>query len=201
MTFNNFSLAFLFLFAGIFVCNDAVAQERMKYPDDKRDAEVKVKSEFSVEELTKTERGRELVDQLRVLRNAEATMGEKHPLLPNIKEQIEQVKGLLRNRVVAKKIADEMDDEDEVKQLATVLPGMSDDDLRGLVLRLIVRVDGLEREVKALKRGRGNDGKQSEPTKDDLKDDLKDAAKLPAPDSPETKEEDDLFGGSLFEDT
>ncbi|KAA1258804.1 hypothetical protein LF1_13280 [Rubripirellula obstinata] len=170
----------------------------MKYPDDKKTADVEVKSEFSVEELTKTERGRELVDQLRVLRNAEATMGEKHPLLPNIKEQIEQVKGLLRNRVVAKKIADKMDDEDEVKQLATVLPGMTDDDLRGLVLRLIVRVNSLEKEVKALKRRRGNDASQPEPTNDDLKE----AAKLPAPDSPDKKEDaDDLFDGSLFEDT
>ena len=43
-----------------------------------------------------TERGRQLADQLRVLRRAEASMGQKHPNLGAVQKQIEEIKEQMR---------------------------------------------------------------------------------------------------------
>ena len=193
---------------------DVSAQERLKYPDEggtdqdtELAADVAGNNKFSVEELSKTERGRELVEQLRELEYSRSTMGEKHPLLPKVKEDIDRIKGLLRNRVVAEKLADEMDEGDEAKRLARVLPGMEDDDLRRLVLRLIVRVDNLEKEVIALKDELGDDSASASSASKDANaeagsqemkkgsEDKESGDLSPIPD------DDELFGDDPFDET
>jgi hypothetical protein len=106
----------------------------------------------STQELMQTERGRELIDQLRVLLVSESTMGEKHPLYSEIQREIKETRGLLRNLALSRQIADEIEEESkEVKRYASALPAMQDKDLRRLILRLIIRVDDLEKEVQGLR--------------------------------------------------
>ena len=220
VSFQHFVVAVLIACASIGCSTEAFAQARLKSPDADRAADAsdavdeavkdnddnnnKKKRKYSVAELSKTQRGRELLYQLRLLRNSESAMGEKHPLLPQIKEQIEQVKGLLRNRIVAEEIAKEMDDEDEAKQLVTVLPGMADDDLRRLVLRLMGRVDSLEKEVKALKNDDEvkNSEADDEPLTAPVEEEATEEETTEAADNESSeKSDDDLFSGGLFDDT
>jgi hypothetical protein len=197
VNFRDISLRFLVLCGGTalvvtLLVGQAPAQERMKYPDDLPQDRALVEDNIASSELMETERGRELVEQLRVLRIAEATMGEKHPLLPKIKEEIRETKALLRNWTMSEKIAGEMESENDVKRLAVALPSMSDEDLRRLVLRLIIRVDILEKELKSLK---GNSSAKSLP-----------GEPMPKPntsrqDKKKVDEKPGLFDGNLFDDT
>ena len=123
------------------------AQERMRYPDQEAIGGILASDEIS-EAVLETERGRELVDQLRVLRTSESSMGQKHPLLPVIRSEIKKTKRLLG----AWEAADELADESEAKQLASIMTKMEDQDLRQLVLKLILRMDDLEEQIADLKK-------------------------------------------------
>lgn len=156
----------------IFTGAVAVGQERMRYPDDvgpapeqidrglaapSRDVDdadtATASAGVSTEELMQTQRGRELVDQLRVLLVSESTMGEKHPLYSEIQREIKETRDLLRNLALSRQIADEIEEESkDVKRIASALPAMQDKDLRRLILRLIIRVDDLEKEVQAMRK-------------------------------------------------
>ncbi len=93
-----------------------------------------------------TERGRQLADQLRVLRRAEASMGLKHPNLGAVQKQIEEIKEQLEAWAPG---SDSKPGEDAA---ADAVPKMNEKDLKQLVLRMSAKIERLERRVDALER-------------------------------------------------
>ena len=90
-----------------------------------------------------TERGMQLADRLRQLRRTEANMGPAHPLLPEIQNEIVEVKDQLAAWSPANN-----------PKLAEQIPQMNDEDLRQLVLRMSTRIKNLENRVHKLERQR-----------------------------------------------
>ena len=126
---------------------DCSAQKRMQYPDQEPIGGILANDKIP-KNVLETERGREVVDQLRVLRTSELALGKKHPLLPKVRREIKQTKRMLG----AWGKSEEIDGDSPAKELASIIPAMEDQDLRQLVLRLIVRLDDLEKQVAELKK-------------------------------------------------
>lgn len=169
---QNFVPLLCMCVASFFTGAVAVGQERMRYPDDAGPAPEQIdrglavptrvvddadtataSAGVSTQDLMQTQRGRELVNQLRVLLVSESTMGERHPLYSEIQREIKETRDLLRNLALSRQIANEIEEESrDVKRIASALPAMQDKDLRRLILRLIIRVDDLEKEVQAMRK-------------------------------------------------
>jgi len=94
-----------------------------------------------------TERGQQLADRLQHLRRAEANMGDKHPSLPDVQQQIEEIKVQLEAWTPAAnpfRASNEL----PIRQI----PQMNDEDLRQLVLRLTDDIRLLEQRIERLER-------------------------------------------------
>lgn len=87
-----------------------------------------------------TERGRELVEQLRLLRRSRENLGSKHPTLPLINIQIAAIKEQLEAWEPAA----------NPFHPSQTTPQINDYDLRQIVLRLNKRVEMLEKRVSEL---------------------------------------------------
>ncbi len=95
-----------------------------------------------------TERGRQLVDELRHLRRAEAGMGARHPSLNEVRASIADVK----EQIAAWSPLSEDPSGLPSRPLADNLPAMNERDLRQLILRMSAKIEILERRVDALER-------------------------------------------------
>jgi hypothetical protein len=98
--------------------------------------------------LLLTERGRALAEELKQLRRAEASMGPKHPLLAEVKQQIEAVK----EQIEAWSPRVQQLSPDRVTPLPEALPEMNDQDLRQLILRMAAKMSQLERRIETLEQ-------------------------------------------------
>ena len=94
-----------------------------------------------------TERGQQLADRLQHLRRAEANMGDKHPSLPDVQQQIEEIKVQLEAWTPATNPFRAGKDL-PIREI----PQMNDEDLRQLVLRLTDDIRLLEQRIERLER-------------------------------------------------
>ncbi len=98
--------------------------------------------------LLLTERGRALAKELRQLRRSEASMGERHPLMPQVRKQIEAVK----EQIAAWSPRAQQFSDGRSPSLADALPEMNEQDLRQLILRMAGKLSQLEQRVQLLER-------------------------------------------------
>ncbi|WP_145421265.1 hypothetical protein [Planctomycetes bacterium K23_9] len=103
-----------------------------------------------------TERGMELVAQLKRLRYAEATLGSRHPSMPGVQEQIVSIRRILKSwgdedesNASSRDEAGEPDKEIVIVS-ESVLDALSKDDLKQLVVRLAADVSKLRRRIDEL---------------------------------------------------
>ncbi len=96
-----------------------------------------------------TERGRQLVEELKNLRRTEASMGPKHPTLPEVQAQILDVKEQIE---AWSPLSKEESKALGGRTLAEAVPEMNDKDLRQLILRLSAKIELLERRVHKLEQ-------------------------------------------------
>jgi len=98
-----------------------------------------------------TERGRQLANELRLLRRTRSTLGSKHPTLPLVEKQIAAVEEQLEawEPAFGKPPANPFHPE------AEAMPQMNEYDLRQIVIRLSRQVEQLEKRVEQLERARG----------------------------------------------
>ena len=98
--------------------------------------------------LLLTERGRALAEELKQLRRSEASMGPRHPLLAQVRNQIASVK----EQIAAWSPRAQQFSEDKSKSLPDALPEMNEQDLRQLILRMAGKIAQLEQRVELLER-------------------------------------------------
>lgn len=92
-----------------------------------------------------TKRGRELADELQLLKRNRATMGAKHPTLPTIEKKIAEIEEELEAWEPA--VGDAAQNPFHPEKTP---PQLNEFDLRQLVLRLNKRVEQLEKRVALL---------------------------------------------------
>ncbi len=97
-----------------------------------------------------TDRGTQLVERLKQLRRTESRMGTKHPTLPEIREQIEEIKQQLKAWEPAPNPFRRSADQEGAEQKP--IPLMNEEDLRQVVLALTEEVTALRQRVDALER-------------------------------------------------
>jgi capsule polysaccharide export protein KpsE/RkpR len=90
-----------------------------------------------------SEIGRQLADQLRRLRRAEATMGENHPAIGTIREEIKQIETQLQAWLPKA---------EQEKPGGGVAEDTNRDELRQHVLRMSIQIQRLEARVDALEK-------------------------------------------------
>jgi len=95
-----------------------------------------------------TDRGADLANRLRFLRNSEARMGKKHPSYESVQTEIEEIK----RELVAWAPMTERPFETGDDTLADSLPSMNDRDLRQLVVQLVGKIELLEDRVSKLEQ-------------------------------------------------
>lgn len=98
--------------------------------------------------LLLTERGRALAKELRQLRRSEASMGARHPLMAQVRKQIEAVK----EQIAAWSPRVQQFSEEKSSSVADALPEMNEQDLRQLVLRMAGKLSQLEHRVQLLEQ-------------------------------------------------
>ncbi len=125
----------------------AVAQDRLPYPDERIEGLRKADRDISRAALA-TQAGQKLVSELQMLRNSEASMGKKHPTLPETKRRIKSV----RRKLIALERDEDQKAQVEIETLARRLDEMSDSDLRLLVSQLIRDVRFLRERLIKLER-------------------------------------------------
>ncbi|OYP33034.1 hypothetical protein [Rhodopirellula sp. MGV] len=91
-----------------------------------------------------TERGKELTEEMRVLKRNLAAMGERHPSRPTVEAKIEAIQEQLQAWEPA------YGNESNPFRAAEAMPQMNEYDLRQLVIRLNKRVELLEQRVSEL---------------------------------------------------
>ena len=96
-----------------------------------------------------TERGRELAEELRMLKRTRDSLGSKHPTLPVVLEKIEQVKLQLQAWSPSGAGAENPFRPGQSK------PEINQTDLRQIVLQLSMRIEQLERRVQTLEKQSG----------------------------------------------
>lgn len=94
-----------------------------------------------------TERGRQLAEELRLLKRSRESMGSKHPTLPLVNKRIEAIEEELQAWEPA--IGPPADNPFHPNPGK---PQMNDFDLRQMVIRLNKRVEALEKRVAELER-------------------------------------------------
>lgn len=121
----------------------ASAQTRLQYPDQRSIGGILTQDRIP-EAALQTPRGRDLVNQLRVLRTSASQMGPRHPLLPGINDDI----AITKQRIEAVMISDRvLRGRGGTEKLASAVPALEENDLRDLVMRLIARISALEEQV------------------------------------------------------
>ncbi len=94
-----------------------------------------------------TERGAELANRLKLLRRAEANLGNNHPSLPDVRKQINAIRDQL------KATAPEPNPfRNRATDVKRAVPKMNDDELRQLVILLVDDVADLKKRVLALEQ-------------------------------------------------
>ena len=95
-----------------------------------------------------TERGRQLAEELRMLKRSRDSMGSKHPTLPLVNKKIEAIQEQLEawEPAVGEPPENPFHPNQEPK------PQMNEYDLRQIVIRLTKRVESLEKRVAELER-------------------------------------------------
>ncbi len=93
-----------------------------------------------------TERGRQLAEELRMLKRSRDSMGAKHPTLPLVNQKIEAIEEQLEawEPAIGEPPPNPFHPDQESK------PQMNDYDLRQIVIRLSKRVESLEKRVAEL---------------------------------------------------
>jgi hypothetical protein len=91
----------------------------------------------------KSDRGRQLADQLQRLKRAEATLGKNHPSLGTVREEIKQIEEQLQEWLPKA---------EPTTPSGEPAKGTSQDELRRLVLRMAVQIQRLESRVDALEK-------------------------------------------------
>jgi len=103
-----------------------------------------------------TERGRQLAQELKMLRRTRATLGSKHPTLPLIVKKIEAVEEQLEAWEPAFGTPPPNPFQPQSSRSGSTRmstsPQMNEYDLRQMVIRLTRRVEELERRVSQLER-------------------------------------------------
>ncbi|MEM8668597.1 MAG: hypothetical protein AAGG48_13845 [Planctomycetota bacterium] len=128
------------------IASVALAQNPFRHgPANRPDDESKVENELPPA-LLLTERGRALAEELKQLRRTEASLGGKHPLLPEVRARIAGVK----EQIEAWSPRVQQFSPDRSKPLPDVLPEMNDQDLRQLILRMAAKIAQLERRIETL---------------------------------------------------
>lgn len=99
-----------------------------------------------------TERGLDLVTQLKRLRYAESSLGSRHPSLPGVREQIQSIRRILKSwGNEGNTVASRNDSEKEVVIVSeSILDALSKDDLKQLVVRLATDVSDLRKRLSEL---------------------------------------------------
>ncbi len=95
-----------------------------------------------------TERGTQLANRLKFLRQSELTMGQKHPQFESVQDEIEEIK----RELTAWSPAEWFDSDVGEGALAQRLPEMNDRDLRQVVLQLVGKIEQLENRVAELEQ-------------------------------------------------
>jgi len=99
-----------------------------------------------------TERGTALVQRLKQLRHTESRLGARHPSLPEVQEQIAEIKRQLKAWEPAPNPFRSADDPPETTAAGKPIPAMNEEDLRQVVLNLTAELDALKRRVSALEK-------------------------------------------------
>ncbi|MDA8743372.1 hypothetical protein N9N28_01955 [Rubripirellula amarantea] len=128
------------------------AQDRLRYPDEFVDGLSKQDDIPRI--VLSTERGRELVDQLKQLRFAESTFGPRHPSAKFVLNDIATTKTKLM-ALAKEKSAEESGSAMALSNLntsniAASVSEMSESELRVLVVRLMDRIDQLQAQIEKL---------------------------------------------------
>ena len=92
-----------------------------------------------------TERGRQLAEELRMLKRSRESMGSKHPTLPLINQKIEAITEQLQAWEPAENPFHPGDEQQKKPQI-------NDYDLRQMVIQLNKRVEMLEKRVAELEK-------------------------------------------------
>lgn len=92
-----------------------------------------------------TERGQELAQRLRYLRRSESNMGDRHPSLPSVREEIKQV---IQQLQAWAPLTPEASGDKGAQGRPSLQ--MNDRDLRQLVIQMANRIEQLEARVKKL---------------------------------------------------
>ncbi|QEF99602.1 hypothetical protein Mal15_36680 [Stieleria maiorica] len=93
-----------------------------------------------------TERGRQLAEELRMLKRSRDSMGAKHPTLPLVNQKIEAI----QEQLEAWEPAIGAPPQNPFHPDLESRPQMNDYDLRQIVIRLTKRVESLEKRVAEL---------------------------------------------------
>ena len=106
-----------------------------------------------------TDRGTALVERLRQLRRTESRMGAKHPSLPEVRGQIDDILRELKAWQPAPNPFRSSTREDAVSPELQPIPLMNEEDLRQIVLALSQEVTELRGRVEALEKQQSGGGR------------------------------------------
>ncbi|QDV43182.1 hypothetical protein Enr13x_30370 [Stieleria neptunia] len=115
-------------------------------PSEKADSKASKSADQIPRAALLTERGRQLAEELRMLKRSRDSMGSKHPTLPLVNKKIEAIEEQLEawEPAVGAPPPNPFHPQQEAK------PQMNDYDLRQIVIRLTKRVELLEKRVAEL---------------------------------------------------
>lgn len=99
-----------------------------------------------------TDRGTALVERLKQLRRAESRMGPKHPSLPDLRDQIAEVRQQLKAWQPAPNPFRGTSPGDQAAETTKSIPQMNEEDLRQVVIALAAEVETLRQRVDVLER-------------------------------------------------
>lgn len=97
-----------------------------------------------------TDRGTALVERLKQLRRAESRMGPKHPSLPDLRDQIADVREQLKAWGPAPNPFRETPRGEQAAEATKSIPQMNEEDLRQVVIALAAEVESLRQRVETL---------------------------------------------------
>jgi len=122
-------------------------QERLVQTPTRPTSNLAVKDEIPKGALL-TERGSDLANRLRFLRNSETRMGKKHPNYETVQNEIKKIKRELLAWAPAKNLTFATGDE----SIASMLPLMNDHDVRQVIIHLVGKIESLEARVSKLEQ-------------------------------------------------
>ncbi|MEM6980251.1 MAG: hypothetical protein AAF539_11355 [Planctomycetota bacterium] len=134
--------ALVFSFAVIAIVR---AQELLELPEPRTRLELSAS-----ERLWLSERRAQLEEQIRHLERIKATLGRKHPSMPEVESELEALQSQLGAWQLDTSPFETAADDDD--SLPNAFSQLSDADLRRLVLQMAIKIDRLETRIGVLER-------------------------------------------------